>query len=133
MHLVPRFLPFLLAVSGALAVLAAVVGYILGGPSAALGAAAGVVFIAVIYTLSTVFLVWVEKVNVYMMLGAGLTAYAAKLFALFVVLGAVSDTGWSGLRAMIFGVAAAALMWVVAQMWWLSHAKILYVDLGEGK
>lgn len=127
------FLPFMLGVSAVLAVLAAAVGLILGGGTAAAGAAVGVGFIALIYTASTVFLTWVERVNLHLMLTAALGSYAVKLMLLIVLIGALSEAGWTGLRPMLFGVAAAAAVWICAQAWWLWYAKLPYVELPERK
>jgi ATP synthase protein I len=122
-----RFLPHMLAVSGVLAVVAAVVGLVFAGGAGALGAAAGVTFVAVAYALSTLLLEWIERVNRPMMLPAALFTYLAKIVALAVLLGALRP--WAGLKPMVFGVAAAALVWIIAQARWLAKAKILYVDL----
>lgn len=124
-----KFLPFMLASSAVLAAAGAVAGFLHSGWSGAAGVTAGVAFIALVYTLSTVFIVWVERKNRPMMLPAALAAYGFKLAALIVLLGALR--GWEGVRPMVFGVAGAALVWIVAQMWWISHAKIPYVDLSE--
>jgi ATP synthase protein I len=124
-----KFLPFMLASSAVLAVVGAVAGFLHSGWSGAAGVTAGVAFIALVYTLSTVFIVWVERKNRPMMLPAALGAYGFKLVALIVLLGALRQ--WDGVRPMVFGVAGAALLWIVAQMWWISHAKIPYVDLSE--
>ncbi len=122
-----KFLPHMLTVSGALALVAAIVGALFGGWAGALGAAAGVTFVALVYTLSTLLLEWVERVNRPMMLPTALLAYFAKLVALTVLLTALFP--WAGMKPMVFGIAAAALAWIVAQARWLAKAKILYVDL----
>jgi hypothetical protein len=128
-----KFLPFMLGVSAVLAVIGAIAGFLYSGWAGAGGAAAGIAFVAIAYTLSTAFIVWVEKINRAFMLVAGLTAYTVKLYLLFLVLAAVKDSGWEGLRPMVFGVAGAALAWIAAQAWWIAHAKIPYVDLGGSK
>lgn len=125
------FVPFMLAVSGGLAVLAAAIGFVVSGQSGALGAAAGVAFITGVYVLSTGFLGWVERISRDLLLVTVLVSYIVKLFALLLVLDAVRDAGWPGLRPMIFGVVAGIVVWIVAQMWWLTRAKLLYVQLPE--
>lgn len=125
------FLPHMLKVSAGLTVVAAVVGLVFAGWSGALGATAGVIFVAAAYSLSTLALEWVEKANRPMMLPIALLTYFGKLAALLVIITALG--GWSGLKPMMFGVGAAALVWIVAQARWLARAKIPYVDLGEGK
>lgn len=124
-----KFLPFMLAVSAALAVIGAIAGFVHSGWTGAAGVAAGVAFIAFVYALSTLFIVWVERINRNLMLPAALGAYTAKLVALCLLLGSLQ--GWAGAKPMVFGVAGAALVWIVAQAWWIAHAKIPYVDLSE--
>lgn len=124
-----KFLPFMLMSSAVLAAAGGVVGFIHSGLSGAAGVSSGVAFIALAYALSTMFIVWVERKNRPLMLPAALGAYGFKLVALIVVLQSLRE--WDGVRPMVFGVAAAALVWIVAQMWWISHAKIPYVDLSK--
>lgn len=122
-----KFLPFMLAVSAALAAVGAVAGSVHSGLTGAAGAAVGVAFIAVAYTLSTVFLVWLERINRNLMLPGALGAYAVKLFALIALIGALQE--WDGVKPMVWGVAGAAVVWIVAQAWWIAHAKIPYVEV----
>jgi hypothetical protein len=126
-----KFLPFMLGFSAVLAAVGAIAGFVYSGWVGAAGVAAGVAFIAFVYALSTLFIEWVERINRNFMLAAALGAYALKLFALCVLLGSLRE--WDGVKPMVFGVAGAALMWIVAQAWWIAHAKIPYVDLTESK
>jgi hypothetical protein len=126
-----KFLPFMLGVSAVLAAVGAIAGFVHSGWTGAAGVAAGVAFIALVYTLSTLFIVWLERINRNLMLPGALGAYAIKLFALCVLLGSLRE--WEGAKPMVFGVAGAALLWIVAQAWWIAHAKIPYVDLSESK
>jgi len=126
-----KFLPFMLAVSAALAAVGAIAGFVHSGWTGAAGVAAGVAFVALVYTLSTLLIVWLERINRNLMLPGALGAYGFKLFALCVLLGSLRE--WAGARPMVFGVAGAALVWIVAQAWWIAHAKIPYVDLSESK
>jgi hypothetical protein len=122
-----KFLPFLLVVSAVLAGVGAIAGFVYSGWIGAAGVAAGVAFIAFVYTLSTLFIEWVEKINRSFMLPAALGAYAIKLLMLGLLLGSLRE--WDGAKPMVFGVAGAALMWIVAQAWWIAHAKIPYVEV----
>jgi len=122
-----KFLPFMLAVSAVLAAIGAIAGFVHSGWTGAAGVAAGVAFIAVVYALSTLLIEWVERINRNLMLPAALGAYAVKLFALCVLLGSLRE--WDGVKPMVFGVAGAALVWIVAQAWWIAHAKIPYVEV----
>jgi len=115
-------LRFMLPVSGVLALLAAIVGFLFRGGSGALGAAAGVLVITALFVLSTLLLLWVEKINRAMMLPAALGAYTFKLFLLVAILNPF--WGWSGFLPMVWGVAAGVLGWVCAYAWWVWHARI---------
>jgi hypothetical protein len=126
-----KFLPFMLAVSGALAVVGGIAGFVHSGGTGAVGVVAGVAFVALAYTLSTLLLLWLERINRSLMLAGALGAYGVKLLALVVLLGSLRE--WEGVKPMVFGVAGAALVWIVAQAWWIAHAKIPYVDLTESK
>ena len=124
-----KFLPFMLAISVVLAAVGAIAGFVHSGWTGAAGVAAGVAFVALVYTLSTLFIVWLERIDRHLMLPGALGAYAGKLLALVALLGGLRE--WEGVKPMVFGVAGAALMWIVAQAWWIAHAKIPYVDLSK--
>jgi hypothetical protein len=113
---------FMLPFCGVLVALAAVVGLLFRGGVGALGAAAGVVFMTVLFVLSTLFITWVDKVNRPMVIVAGMGAYALKLVVLLVTLTALS--GWAGLKPMALGVVAGAIGWAAGYAWWVWHAKI---------
>jgi hypothetical protein len=122
-----KFLPFMALVSVGMAAVGAVAGFVHSGWTGAAGVASGVAYIAAVYILSTLFLVWLERINRNLMLPGALGAYAVKLLALVALLGALRE--WDGVKPMVFGVAGAALVWIVAQAWWIAHAKIPYVEV----
>lgn len=120
-----RHLPVLLAVAACSALAAAGVGAFLDGPTAALGAAAGVGVTALSYTLTTVVLAWADSVNPQLVLPFGLGLYAAKFTALGGVMMAVASTGWAGLVPLCLGIAAGVVAWTGAHIWWITtvHAR----------
>jgi hypothetical protein len=124
-----KFLPFMLACSAVLAAVGAVAGFIYSGLTGAAGVAVGVAFVAGVYALSTLVIVRVERINRNLMLPAAFGMYGFKLVTLIMLLAALQE--WEGVRPMVFGVAGAALVWIVAHAWWIAHAKIPYVDLSE--
>ncbi len=124
-----RFLPFTLTSCAVLTVLAALAGAVAKGMPGALGAAAGVALMAVLFAASKVFVVWVESVDRSKMLVGGLLAYLLKLWFVFVILSGVSGSGWAGFAPMAWGIAAGVVGWIGAYAWWLWHAKIPYVEL----
>jgi hypothetical protein len=115
-------LRFMLPLCGALAAVAAIVGFFFGGGAGALGAAAGVLLITGLFVLSTLLLLWVERVNRAMMLPAALGTYTFKLFLLVAVLNPF--WGWAGFLPMVWGVAAGIIGWVCGYAWWVWHAKV---------
>ncbi|MFG2101817.1 hypothetical protein ACIBXA_12940 [Micromonospora echinaurantiaca] len=120
-----RHLPVLLAASGLLTAVAALLGAVTGGTDAALGAAAGVGVTVASYTLTTVVLAWADSVNPQLVLPFGLGLYAAKFTLLGVVMVAVASTGWAGLIPLCLGIAAGVVVWTGVHIWWLTavHAR----------
>lgn len=122
------FMPFMLAVSAGLAVVATLIAYLVAGGVAALGALAGVGVVVASYGLSSLLIAWADSVNPKLVLPVGLFTYGVKFTALFILLSTIAASGWAGLRPMAFAIGAGALVWSVGHAWWLWHAKILYVD-----
>jgi hypothetical protein len=118
------FLPFVLGASAVLAVAAAAVGYLAAGATGAIGAVTGVAVVAASYTLSSYAIAWAESVAPKLVLSVGLFTYGLKFFVLFVVVGAAAAADWAGLRPMAFGVLAAALVWTIAQAWWVWRLRL---------
>ncbi|WP_446211163.1 hypothetical protein [Micromonospora sp. IBSANI012] len=116
-----RHLPVLLIASVLLGAVAALVGGVVGGGDAALGAAAGVAVTAASYTLTTVVLAWADAVNPQLVLPFGLGLYAAKFTLLGVVMVAVASTGWAGLIPLCLGIAAGVAVWTGVHIWWLTR------------
>lgn len=120
-----RHLPVLLLASALSALAAAVVGALLDGPTAALGAAVGVAVTALSYTLTTLVLAWADGVDPQLVLPFGLGLYAAKFTLLGGVMMAVASSGWAGLLPLCLGIAAGVVVWTGVHIWWLTtvHAR----------
>jgi hypothetical protein len=58
-----------------------------------------------------------------------LTTYAVKFIVLGVVLVTFAGGTWQGLHPMAFSIIAAVVGWNVAHFWWITHAKIPYVQI----
>jgi hypothetical protein len=124
-----RHLPVGLGASGVALVLCAVIGTVIGGPVAGVGAAAGVALAAFSFTLSSVVIAWADVVNPRLILPAGLMTYVLK-FALFGwLLYVVGRSGWDGLKPLGVGVVVGAMAWVTTQAIWVYRSRIPYVDL----
>ena len=102
----------------AVGIVGSVVAGILRGWPAALGFAAGVALVMASYVVSTLILFWTDRVNPKMILVTGMGTYAIKFTLLFLLVGWVVSTGWSGRVPMAIGVLAGVLAWTGAQVWW---------------
>jgi hypothetical protein len=108
---------------------AVVLGALTRGATGAFGAAVGVIGVAVSYLVSGLAVAWADSINPQLVLPVGLAVYAVKFILFGVGLVALSDWGWDGLQPMAFGVLAAVIGWVAAHMWWVTHARIPYVEI----
>jgi hypothetical protein len=114
-------LPFLTVVSFALLLCAASVGFFAGGATAALGAAAGVLLVAVSFTMSTLVVAWADTVRPALVLPLGLLTYVVKYTLLGVIMVMVINSGWPGRVALGWGVVAGVVVWTAVQAWWLGR------------
>ncbi|HEU4346202.1 MAG TPA: hypothetical protein VFR35_00310 [Actinoplanes sp.] len=114
-------LPFVTAVSFALLLCAASVGFLAGGGPAALGAAAGVAIVTVSFTMSTLVIAWADTVRPALVMPLGLLAYVLKYTLLGVVLAFLVSSGWPGRVALGWGIVAGVLGWTVVQIWWVTR------------
>ena len=114
-------LPFLTAVSVAVLLCAASIGYLAGGPQLALGAAAGVAITTVSYTMSTLVIAWADTVRPALVMPLGLVTYMIKYSLLGVILAFTVTSGWPGKAALGWGVVAGVVVWTAVQSWWVTH------------
>jgi hypothetical protein len=123
-----RHLRVELAVSAGLIGLALVVGWLVGGGPAALGAAAGVGLVTASYVASTMAIAWADSVAPRLVFPVGMVMYVTK-FSLFgsllVVLG---GSGWAGLIPMAMGIVAGVVAWTGTQIWWTVRHEHPYVQ-----
>ena len=114
-------LPFLTAVSVAVLLCAASIGFLAGGPQAAFGAAAGVAITTVSYTMSTLVIAWADTVRPALVMPLGLGAYMVKYSLLAVILLFTVSSDWPGKTALGWGVVAGVVVWTAVQSWWVLH------------
>jgi hypothetical protein len=124
-----RHLPAGLSGCGAVFVVATGVGAITHGAAGALGAAVGVVGVAVSYVLSGLAVAWSDSISPQLTMPVALTTYLVKIVVLGVVLVRFAGGTWPGLHPMAFSIIAAVVGWNVAHFWWVTHAKIPYVEI----
>jgi hypothetical protein len=124
-----RHLPASLLASAVLLLVGVPAAGVLAGASGAAGVAAGVALVVFSYLVSSVVVAWVDLVDRRLLLVVGLLTYALKFTLFGIAMWWVSGTGWAGLTAMGVSVIVATLVWTGTQLWWITHAKIPYVDV----
>ncbi|GGK99237.1 hypothetical protein [Mangrovihabitans endophyticus] len=109
------------AVGVALSLCVASAGFLTGGPSAGLGAGAGVLLVAAGFTLSTLTIAWADVIRPALVMPVGLAVYVVKYALIALVLVSAGAAGWSGARPMAWGIAGGAVAMTGVQIWWLSR------------
>ena len=111
-------LPFLSAVSFALLMCAASVGFLVSGATGALGAAIGVLIVTISYTMSTLVIAWADTVRPALLMPMALLTYVLKYGVLGVVLAFGVSSDWPGKDALGWGIVAGVVVWTAVQAWW---------------
>jgi hypothetical protein len=112
-------LPFVLAVGFALVLCAGSVGFLVGGPTAALGAALGMLVITLGINLTTLAIAWADVIRPELVMPVGLTVYVIKYALIAVLMLTVLSRGWAGGDAMAWSMAAGVVVLTAVQVWWL--------------
>ena len=113
-----RHLRLTLGFSGAVLVLANVVGFVVRGGVGALGVAA-----------STLAIAWADTVNPRMVLPVGMGMYITKFSLLGLLLVAVNNAEWAGRIPMAMGIVVGIVSWTASQIWWTVHHAHPYVPV----
>jgi hypothetical protein len=111
----------LTAISMAVVLCAASAGFLTGGAANALGAAAGVLIVTVSFTLSTLVVAWADTVRPALLMPLGMATYVIKYTLIAAIMLSVAASGWSGGRAMAWGIAGGAVVLTAAQVLWVLH------------
>jgi hypothetical protein len=99
------------------------------GASGAIGAAIGVVGVALSYVLSGLAVAWADSISPQLTMPVGIATYAVKFSLLGVLLIGFGDSSWPGLHPMAYAILAAVLGWNAGHIWWAAHARIPYVEI----
>jgi len=105
---------------------------LLAGGKGALGAALGVVVVAVFFTVGVVVLGWAAKINPVALMNVAIATYLVKAFALLLVLVFLGDTTLFDRRAFGLSIVMAAVVWMAGEVRAFSQLKILYVEPDRG-
>ncbi|HEY0002800.1 MAG TPA: hypothetical protein VGB74_20270 [Actinoplanes sp.] len=114
-------MPLVVAVGFALVFCAASVGFVVGGLTTALGAAAGVLIVTIGYSMTTLSIAWADAVRPALVMPVGLAAYVIKFLLIGFVMMAVATNGWDGGIPMAWGLAAGAVLLTGVQVWWIAR------------
>ncbi|MCU7724613.1 hypothetical protein ODJ79_12875 [Actinoplanes sp. KI2] len=113
-------LPFLSAVSVALLLCAASVGFLAGGAASAVGAGLGVLIVTISYTMSTLVIAWADTVRPALLMPLAMLTYVLKCVVLGVALAYGVNTAWTGKTALGWGIVAGVIAWTGVQAWWFT-------------
>ncbi len=105
---------------------------LLAGGKGALGAALGVVVVAVFFTVGVVVLGWAAKIHPVALMNVAIATYLVKAFALLLVLVFLGDTTLFDRRAFGLSILIAAVVWMAGEVRAFSQLKILYVEPDRG-
>ena len=114
-------LPMVAAAGMAFVLFAATIGLLTGGPTAAVGAAAGVFVVSVGLTMSTLVIAWADAVRPALIMPLGLLAYVVKFALISVMMLTVAANGWPGGLPMAWGIAGGVVALTAVQVWWVSR------------
>ncbi len=114
-------LPFVTAVGVALVLCAVSIGFLAGGPDAALGAGAGMLVVTVGVSLTTLVIAWADMIRPALVMPVGLAVYVIKYSLIIFLMIGVASSGWAGGRAMAWGIAGGAVTLTAVQVWWLTR------------
>jgi hypothetical protein len=114
-------------ITGAIAVVAAVVTALLAGWDHAAGVLVGAAIVTGFFCVSGVVIAWAGRINDSFTLPAALGTFFVKAVLLFAILDALPEEGWLDRRTMAWTVVVGALLWSAVQLRWVWTRKIYYV------
>ena len=115
-------------VTGAVALVAALVTGLLAGWDDALGVITGAVIVTAFFVVSGVVIAWAGRIDDTFTLPAALGMFFVKAVVLFAVLNALPEEGWLDRRTLAWTVVAGALLWSAVQLRWVWTRQIYYVS-----
>jgi hypothetical protein len=115
-------------VTGAVALVAALVTGLLAGWEDALGVVLGAVIVTAFFVASGVVIAWAGRIDDTFTLPAALGMFFVKAVVLFAVLTALPEEGWLDRRTLAWAVVAGALLWSAVQLRWVWTRQIYYVS-----
>ncbi|SFU04057.1 hypothetical protein SAMN05660657_04994 [Geodermatophilus amargosae] len=114
-------------VTGAVAVVAALVAGVVAGWADAVGVLVGALVVTAFFVVSGVVIAWAGRINETFTLPAALGTFFVKAVVLFGVLGALPEDGWLDRLTMAWSVVVGALLWSGVQLRWVWTRQLYYV------
>ncbi len=108
------------------------VAAVVAGTKGALGAALGVVVVALFFTAGLVAIAWASRISPFVMMQVAIFTYLVKIALLGVVVVTLADTKAFDTRAFASAVLVSTLVWIAAQVYAFTKLKILYVEPATG-
>jgi hypothetical protein len=115
-------------VTGAAALVTALVTGLLVGWADALGVVVGALIVTAFFVVSGVAIAWAGRIDDTFTLPAALGMFFVKAVLLYAVLAALPDDGWLDRRTLAFAVVAGALLWSAVQLRWVWTRQLYYVS-----
>lgn len=109
-------------------VLAVVVAAFVGGGTAALGAALGVLVVVVFFAVGLVVVGRASRVSAYAAMNAAILTYLVKIGVLFAFIVAFKDTTLFDTKAFGLTIVVCTLVWTGFEVRGFTRLQILYVD-----
>ncbi|MFF5113351.1 hypothetical protein [Streptosporangium sp. NPDC000509] len=113
------------AAAGVVVVLAAT---LLSGGKGALGAALGLLVVAVFFTVSLVAVSYASRISPAMMMVAAIVTYAVKVLIIMALLKTFESATAFEPRAFGWSAIICTVVWTAGEMWGFMKTKMLYVD-----
>jgi len=114
-------------VTGAVALVAAVVTGLVAGWQEAAGVVVGAVIVTAFFVASGVAIAFAGRIDDTFTLPAALGMFFVKALVLYAVLMAMPEDGWLDRRTLAWAVVAGALLWSVVQLRWVWTRQLYYV------
>jgi hypothetical protein len=114
-------------VTGAVALVAAVVTGLVAGWQEAAGVLVGAVIVTAFFVASGVAIAFAGRIDDTFTLPAALGMFFVKALVLYAVLMAMPEDGWLDRRTLAWAVVAGALLWSIVQLRWVWTRQLYYV------
>jgi hypothetical protein len=114
-------------VTGAVALVGAVVTGLLAGWDDAAGVLVGAAIVTAFFCVSGIVIAWAGRIQDSFTLPAALGTFFVKAVVLYGLLTALPDRGWLDRRTLAWTVVAGALLWSAVQLRWVWTRKLYYV------